>query len=38
MHEAGVTVPASGHDLVTERACDGSLTVPAGGCALVREA
>jgi beta-galactosidase len=34
-HEA--TIPATGHDLVGDRDCDGTLALPAGGCALVRE-
>ncbi|HET9654133.1 MAG TPA: beta-galactosidase [Kineosporiaceae bacterium] len=32
-----VTVPAQGFDLVSETACQGRLTLPAGGCAVVRE-
>lgn len=36
-NEHGVTVPADGHDLVGDRECDGALSLPGGGCALVRE-
>jgi beta-galactosidase len=33
-----VSVSVSGHDLVSDRAVEGVLTVEAGGCAVVREA
>ncbi len=33
-----VSVGVSGHDLVSDRAVEGVLTVEAGGCAVVREA
>ncbi len=35
--DRAVTVPARGLDLVSDQECDGTLTLPAGGCALVRE-
>ena len=34
---AAVDIPAEGFDLVSEAAVSGSLRVPPGGCALVRE-
>ena len=35
--DAPVTVDVAGHDLVTDRAVAGPLTVAAGACAVVRE-
>jgi beta-galactosidase len=32
-----IEVEVTGHDLVSDRAVDGTATVPAGGCAVIRE-
>ncbi|HET6919649.1 MAG TPA: Beta-galactosidase C-terminal domain [Jiangellaceae bacterium] len=35
--EHPVEVPATGHELIQEADCSGTIAVPAGGVAVVRE-